>query len=233
MQLTRMHLNPRRRQTMRFQRDPQALHAAVASAFPPGEDEARTLWRLDVDGHETTLLILSSRVPSLEHLQEQAGWQNEQTWESRDYGQLLARLMKGQRYAFRLAANPVHTVTGEDGKKRRLAHVSAPHQLGWLGERADLIGVRFLDEVGEPQAFPSPDDTHPLPLPGVRISERKTLKFRRGSQQVTLAQARFEGGIEVHDVDQLRNTLVQGIGKAKAYGCGLMTLAPLRSGAET
>lgn len=229
MQLTRMHLNPRRRQTMRFQRDPQALHAAVVSAFPTDGDQARILWRLDRDGHEATLLIVSPRVPSLEHLQEQAGWQNEQTWESRDYNQLLARLTKGQRYAFRLVANPVHTVTGEDGKKRRLAHVSAPHQLGWLADRADQIGVRFLDDVGEPQSFPSDAEEHPLPLPGIRIGERKTLKFRRGNQQVTLAQARFEGGVEVHDVGQLRDALVRGIGRAKAYGCGLMTLAPLRS----
>lgn len=232
MMLTRMHLNPRRRQTLRFLTDPQALHAAVESAFPPGEPESRTLWRLDVDGHETKLLILSARRPSLEHLQEQAGWETEETWESRDYEQLLARLAKGQRYAFRLTANPVHTVTAEDGTKRRLAHVSVPHQLGWLATRAERLGVRFLDEHGELVAPVADAEEARSALTAVQVSDRKTLRFKRGGQRVTLAKARFEGALEVDDTTRLRDALVNGIGRGKAYGCGLMTLAPLRARPE-
>lgn len=41
----------------------------------------------------------------------------------------------------------------------------------------------------------------------------------------------FDGRLEVTDPAALRRTLTQGIGKAKAYGCGLITLAPL-TGAE-
>jgi CRISPR system Cascade subunit CasE len=36
----------------------------------------------------------------------------------------------------------------------------------------------------------------------------------------------FDGRLEVTDPDALRRTLTQGI-RAKAYGCGLITLAPL------
>lgn len=228
-QLTRMYLNPRRRQTVRFLRDPQAMHAAVESAFPPGSEDGRTLWRLDGDGAELKLLILSSRTPSLEHVQEQAGWGSERSWESRSYDPLLARLGKGQQYGFRLTGNPVHTVTAENGVKKRLAHVSVPYQLLWLAKRAEQIGVRFLDEARKPVAPPDGSAEPPGGLTNVRISHRETLKFRRDGQQVTIAQARFEGAFEVDDVELLRQALVGGIGRAKAYGCGLMTLAPLRS----
>lgn len=243
MFLTRMHLNPRRRQTVRFMRDPQALHAAVESAFPPPVDGAagsRTLWRLDAEGDRRQLLILSPREPSLEHLQEQAGWSTEQTWESRSYEPLLARLTRGQRYAFRLTANPVHTVTDDSGRKKLLAHVSARHQVRWLTERAERLGVRFLTETeatgvdgAQSRMDPSlgtaaaggPSDAE-LPLL-VQASFRETVRFRRGEQQVTLARARFDGMLEVADADLLKAALTGGIGRAKAYGCGLMTLAPL------
>lgn len=229
MHLTRMYLNPRRRQTIRFQRDPQAMHAAVESAFPSGAESGRTLWRLDTAGTEVKLLILSVRVPSLEHLQEQAGWETERTWESRSYEQLLSRLQKGQRYGFRLTGNPVHTVTSSSGAKQRLAHMSARYQLLWLAKKAERIGVRFLDEQGGIVPFPEPDAEPPAGLSSVLVSNREKLQFRRGEQRITIVRARFEGALEVENVDLLRAALMRGIGAAKAYGCGLMTLAPLRT----
>lgn len=244
MYLTRMYLNPRRRQTGRFLHDPQVMHAAVESAFPPRNTNenrrGRTLWRLDADASENKLklLILSTHEPSLEHIQEQAGWQTEQTWESRTYEQLLTRLTKGQRYGFRLTANPVNTKTDESGKKR-LAHVSTPYQLLWLAKKAEQIGVRFLDEQGVAAPIPTPappkDPAEVVPPEGfsaVRVTSREKLSFKRGQQRVTIARATFEGACEVANVDLLHHALTGGVGRAKAYGCGLLTLAPLGLGLE-
>jgi CRISPR system Cascade subunit CasE len=36
----------------------------------------------------------------------------------------------------------------------------------------------------------------------------------------------YEGRLRIDDVDKVRTVLTTGLGKAKAYGCGLMTLAP-------
>ncbi|WRS30798.1 type I-E CRISPR-associated protein Cas6/Cse3/CasE [Actinomycetaceae bacterium MB13-C1-2] len=217
MYLTRMYLNPRRRQTLRMSKDPQVLHAAVESAFPPTENRGRILWRLDESASQTALLIVSRDIPSLEHLQEQAGWETERTWDSREYDPLLTRLHKGQRYRFRLTANPTHIVTGPDGTKRRKAHVSERYQAEWLQERAESIGVKWIDS--------STEDESAAPL----VTKRETLRFKRGQNHVTLARVTFEGGLEVIDADALRSVLVEGIGRGKAYGCGLMTLAPARS----
>ncbi|MCE7081877.1 type I-E CRISPR-associated protein Cas6/Cse3/CasE [Streptomyces sp. ST2-7A] len=43
---------------------------------------------------------------------------------------------------------------------------------------------------------------------------------------VTMVTATFDGRLEVTDPDALRRTLTLGLGRGRAYGCGLMTLAP-------
>lgn len=214
MHLSRMYLNERLRQTKRLLANPQAMHAAVLAAFPPGRED-RVLWRIDRDGHRTALIVVSGSVPSFEHLQEQAGWRNEPSWETRDYDRLLDRLQRGQEYAFRLVANPAGIRSYDDGRKRRVVHRSVPHQRRWLLERAERIGVEFLPAGPEAE-------------PEILVSARSTLRFPRNDRTVTLGQARFEGALRIVEVDALRTALVEGIGRGKAYGNGLMTLASVR-----
>ena len=49
MYLSRMYLNPQRRQGRALLASPQKMHAAVLSSFPPipVENDERVLWRLD------------------------------------------------------------------------------------------------------------------------------------------------------------------------------------------
>lgn len=215
MYMSRMYLNPQRRQTRELLANPQKLHAAVLSSFPPPSsettDEGRVLWRVDQTRESVALYVVSPAVPSFEHLQEQAGWSQEQSWQSSDYTAMLNRIVKGQKYAFRLTANPVHTVT-EDGVRRRKAHLTPAHQLGWLTDREDQFGASFTGEAGEVTAITTK-------------SERRV--FRREKCNVTIQQVTFEGSLEVTDANKLREVLCNGIGKARGYGCGLLTLAPM------
>ena len=244
MFLSRMQLNPQRRGTRVLRANPQAMHAAVLSAFPP-RSESRPLWRLDEGDAQLDLLVLSEGRPSFEHLQEQAGWTAQCTWETRDYEPLLARLQTGQEYAFRLAANPTHLHTGDDGVKRRLAHSTVSRQAQWLFERESALGVRFLEPATEDLLWSSShegaagavrersDDAEAAEVTAtsrIRVSHRRTLNFDRKGSRVTIAQARFEGAVQVVDAERLRQVLVAGVGRAKGYGCGLLTLAPMRRG---
>lgn len=222
MYLSRMELNPARRGAQKLLANPQAMHAAVLAAFPHGT-ESRPLWRIDRDRDGVKLYVLSSGRPSFEHLQEQAGWSEQMTWESRDYAGLLARLQVGQQFAFRLTANPSHVVTDSEGRKRRFAHVTIEQQTRWLVERADTLGVRFLPATGTEAEDVKGADA------AVTVTERGTVRFPRGGQTVTLGTARFDGLLEVANVDALRRALLAGVGRGKAYGCGLLTLAPARS----
>ncbi|MGP5038960.1 type I-E CRISPR-associated protein Cas6/Cse3/CasE [Corynebacterium variabile] len=213
MYLSRMYLNPQRRHCRALLANPEMLHAAVLSSFPPGtdavSDNGRVLWSIDRSGDKTALWMLSPAVPSFEHLQEQAGWSQQQTWETRDYSGLIGQLMKGQQYAFRLVANPIHIVT-EGGMKKRRVHQKPEFQLQWLLDRQEAMGVKFLRE----------EDAVAATVTG---SER--LVFNRKGRNVTLVRVVYQGLLEVTDRDLLEQTLISGIGKGKAYGCGLLTLA--------
>ena len=44
---------------------------------------------------------------------------------------------------------------------------------------------------------------------------------------VRLSQAAFEGVLQVKDAELFRHALIQGIGRKKAYGFGMMTVIPI------
>lgn len=223
MYLSRIQLNPQRRDARRLLGSPQRLHAAVLASYPdpPTGDQggdARVLWRLDTEPDGRVLLyVVSPDRPDFAHLAEQAGWPSTERGTSKDYGPLLDRLANGQRWAFRLTANPTSYLAAKDGgRAKRVAHVSVMHQEKWLTERAEPAGFRIATvPVGE------------TPAPALTVTRRSVQQFdRRGSAKpVTLAVAQFDGLLEIVDADALRHVLVTGIGPAKAYGCGLLTLA--------
>jgi CRISPR associated protein len=45
--------------------------------------------------------------------------------------------------------------------------------------------------------------------------------------RIELLKVTFEGSRQVSDPDALRHILCNGVGRAKGYGCGLITLAPI------
>lgn len=223
MFLTRMLVNSRRRGAAKLLSSPQAMHATVQSGFPPGALKGaggRALWRIDRGAREEVALYLVSPIePDLSHLVEQAGWQSGEMWQTRDYRTLLDRLAPGQLWAFRLTANPVFSgyKQGTDwGDTKPLAHVTVKQQEKWLLDRAERAGFRVPD---------GPHDVAEL-----RVTDRSTLRFAKGGHRVVIAKATFEGVLEVVDGDTLSRALTTGIGRAKAYGCGLLTLAPLAIG---
>ncbi|NTW42464.1 MAG: type I-E CRISPR-associated protein Cas6/Cse3/CasE [Cellulomonadaceae bacterium] len=227
MYLSRIQLNPQRRDARRLLASPQRLHAAVLASYPEPPtgslgDAPRVLWRLDVEPDARTYLyVVSPDRPDFAHLAEQAGWPSTERGTSKEYGPLLDRLQPGQRWAFRLTANPTqYLVPEQGGRARRVAHVSVPHQEKWLTERAESVGFRIA-------ATTLAGSDGDLDAPILRVTRRTTHQFaRRGADKpVTLAVAQFDGVLEVTDADALRRALGTGIGPAKAYGCGLLTLA--------
>jgi len=212
--LTELHLNPRRRGAVRLLASPQRMHAAVLAGFPnpPGAATGRVLWRVDEHPHRTTLYVVSPSVPDLTHVVEEAGWPTTETWRSADYEPFLGRLRLGQQWAFRFCGNPVHKVkvSASEADTTVRAHVSERHQLAWFTERAARWGFGVEEDDG---AAP-------------RIIGRTTRRFRRGPETVTLAQATFGGRLTVTDREAFVDALRTGMGRGKAYGCGLMTLAP-------
>lgn len=236
--LTRMALNPATRSGRRIVFNRQAMHAAVMAAFSPeqhDEMDGRPLWRLDHDGHRHVLYVVSPVQPDLTHVVEQAGWAGE-SWSSTDYGPFLARLRTGQTWGFRLTANPVKNVSRPDGRGVVLPHVTPAQQLWWLTRRAEGWGFSLPLQDGSSYVAGDEPPGSGVETPPVLVSNREDERFGRkdggrGGSKVTLRLAQFDGLLQVTDAQRLREALVAGMGRAKAYGCGLMTLRPAAEGA--
>lgn len=227
MFLTHMPLNPQRRSTREMVGSPQRLHAAVLSGFLPGtSDQERILWRLDRnDQHHLDLYLVSKSRPSLDALAEQAGWSANPVWRTTNYDGFLSRLSEGQRWIFRLTANPIRNVRAESdasdngsrARGKRVPLVTVEDQTDWLVSRAPRLGF----DIAEGSAG----------TPNLALSQRRQLRFKKTGKQrqhVTLETVRFDGVLEVTDAETLRSALVSGVGSAKGYGCGLLTLAAER-----
>ncbi|WP_433464099.1 type I-E CRISPR-associated protein Cas6/Cse3/CasE [Spirillospora sp. CA-128828] len=226
MYLSRFRINTGRVGARKLLASPQTMHAAVMTSFAeaPAPDGPRVLWRLDRNsGADTHLCIVSPMRPDLTHLVEQAGWPTTARWETFDYAPFLKRLTKGDTWSFRLTANPVHNIRRKTGEPTKVtAHIGPTHQLGWLLKQEDKAGFKVAEKPPEKQLAPG-RDTHDLLIHG----HRQFGFTRKGnSGQVTLVAVTFDGRLEITDTDAFRATLTHGLGRAKAYGCGLMTLAP-------
>ncbi|GEE03856.1 type I-E CRISPR-associated protein Cas6/Cse3/CasE [Gordonia spumicola] len=222
MYMSRIALNRRRRGAMKLLGNRHAMHAAVMAAFAPGTatdtDDGRVLWRVDSHADDVELLIVSPSEPCLAHIVDQAGWTTTTPWATRDYEPFLASLRTGDEYVFRINANPTHRMSLPDGSKQIVGHVTDAYQREWFTERSRTNGFELVSSTVDGSA----DERTELV-----VRERDTAVFKRGGGKVTLVTASFEGRLRVTDVDQLRHALTHGIGRAKGYGCGLLTLLPV------
>ena len=234
MYLTCFRFNTARWEARRLLSSPQRMHAAVMSSFPqilPTTSPApRVLWRADRNtSAEVLLFVVSPDRPDLTHLVEQAGWpaaaaSGTPGWQTFHYTPFLEHLDKGGTWGFQLTANPVHSVRNADGvPTKRTAHLTARHQLRWLLQRQKTGGFKVLPKPRDKQLTDHSDEHQ------VIIADQRGMDFsKQGSRgRVTIKAVTYAGRLEVTDPDALRTILTSGLGKAKAYGCGLMTLAPL------
>ena len=207
MYLSRIELDTASRETARVLASPQLMHGAVEQSFQ-GERKRR-LWRVDWLDGKCFLLVLSEDRPDFTALAKQYGFPGtDPAWETKDYGKLLERISPDQPWRFRLKANPVRSVKENDapGRGKVTAHVTPEQQKQWLIKRAEDCGFSLCaDAFG--------------------VVHTQWLKFNKGDdREVTLRMATFEGVLTVTDPERFRDALLSGIGRAKAYGCGLMTV---------
>ena len=153
------------------------------------------------------LLILSEEKPSLKALEK---YGVDGSGETKSYNSFLASIQEGKKYRFRTTLNPV-VAKPIEGEKR--------------GKTVPLLTIenqsRFLLERAEKNGFS-------LNIEDFVIKERKfeTLK-KKGMKDTPIYQVSYEGILSVIDAEQFRKTLCDGIGKKKAYGCGLLTVIPV------
>jgi len=224
MYLSRLLLDPRSRTVHRGLADCQELHRTIMAAFPQitkPDDNARErfgiLHRLEVDhrSNRLTLYVQSREAPDWSNL-PRGYLQAEAAVKPVDPA--YRSLQTGAVLSFRLKANPSKRLNsariGPDGRSRLGARVELrreEEQIDWLrrkGEQGgfDLLGVRVLAQAKE--------------------QGRRQRQGGPGST-LTLAGVVFEGHLRITDTEKFyHHSLARGIGPGKAYGLGLLSLAP-------
>ncbi len=205
MYLSRILLDVSNRNTMRALASPSRFHGALDSCFCG--DRPKLLWRMDPLQNQQYLLLLSETKPDLTAFCEQFS-KNSNDWETRDYDGLLDRIETGSQWRFRLTANPTKSIPSGDRQTRGkvCAHITTAYQKQWLLERAEKHGFALAAENFE-------------------VTESRWRRFyKRENRFVTLLSVTYEGFLEVTDPDLFRNVMVNGVGRGKAYGMGLLTV---------
>ena len=205
MFMSRVKLDTMRQATRRAVSSPQILHAALERCF---FEHGRTLWRLDYYGGCLYMIAISKERPDFTSFTPQFCADGESV-EIKDYISFLSSLKEGQRLRFRFKGNPVHSVPEEKGLRGKVyAHVTSHHKNEWMLKKS--ISNGFLLTEGR-----------------FDMVETGQMRFFRESKPVILTYAIFEGELVISEIEVFLKALTQGIGRAKAYGCGLMTVGKI------
>ena len=213
--LSRLLLDPTDRRARRELGNIYELHRTVMSGFPKElPDEERVLFRVDEDRAGRLSLLVQSQVTP--HWQLPDGYLlPADPFGGPDNPAVKAvepALSAGQILNFRLLANPTikktrHDEQGERRNSNRVPLVHEAQQLEWLAAKAEQSGFRVL-HVDAGGGY-----------------ERKGWK-EKGRPPLTLYTVQFDGRLQITDAARFQWALANGIGPARAFGCGLLSLAP-------
>lgn len=187
-------------------RNPYEIHRALWRLFPEDAEVKRDyLFRVErASQQQAEILMQSSREPAERNVP------GTKLLGSRDYS---LNFQKGQRLRFLLLANPVKTIDDENGrlnakgniKKCRVPLIHEEEWRAWLERK--LAGAAKLETLIAEKRFP--------------LNFRKAKEKRVGKIQ----PVSFQGVLSIQDSFALYDLVVGGIGPAKAFGCGMLSLA--------
>lgn len=189
-------------------RNPYNLHRQLWRLFPGEERETRAngeqgrqgfLFRVEEQGagRSARMLVQSRRAPVRADGLILLGSREIQPMPS-----------AGQRLAFLLTANPVKTITDaqrdakpdKQAEKCRVPLIKEDEQRDWLARK--LANAATLECAA--------------------ILPHAPLYFRKGKRAGKLVTCTFEGVLRVDTPERLASLLENGVGPAKAFGCGLL-----------
>ncbi|GAA4889187.1 type I-E CRISPR-associated protein Cas6/Cse3/CasE [Saccharopolyspora cebuensis] len=217
--LVAITVNPRRRLCSGGKLDGHALHRELMRLAPDdlGErprHQAGLLYRAERADRDLRVLAQLTCEPRVHALADGFALQVQQ----RRLTPLLEALRPGARVHYRIDANATkrHGNQAPAHKRGKLANLH--------GAEADLWWLRKATEAGlhplQVRATPQSD------VLGPATRSRKIPTEDGESYSAVHGVTRFEGIGIVTDPDKLRHAVTTGIGRARTYGCGLLSLAP-------
>lgn len=206
--IARIALNPYSRDVQRDLRDATQMHRTVMRMVPDGLGEAARhraglLYRLDETDTAGTLLVQAA---VLDPARLPDGYGQAAV---KSLGPMFTALREGIGVRFRIVLNPSkreRLSLEEKGKRGRIVPLS--------GADADRWWVRRAAEAGLDLHVLTPTTLEPARPRG------------RDARRMRHSLLRYDGTATVTDPEAVRTAVVQGIGRGKPYGAGLLSLAP-------
>ncbi|MFJ1961798.1 type I-E CRISPR-associated protein Cas6/Cse3/CasE [Streptomyces massasporeus] len=210
--LTRLVLDPRHPAAKADLADIDSLHKTLMRLVPDHigptpRARAGLLFRAE-PGPDPVLLVQTADAPDLTALPTHYG-----TARTLDLTPLLNSLTSGRTMRYRITAAPTvarsagnptpHPVTGK--RRGKITHLTGDDAIAWWQRRAAAAGLEPVTVSGRPRPFPR-------------------TRITRSAPYFTLTQ--FDGLARITDTTHLTHALKNGIGRAKSYGAGLLSLAP-------
>jgi CRISPR system Cascade subunit CasE len=223
MFLHRIHLDPRCREARRDLSDPYQLHSTLCRAFSGADTkcpESEFLWRLEPETDPVgnpRILVQSRTIPDWTGIGVK-GWltRSDPAIDVKDRLKLDS-LKAGQRFRFRLRANPCVTRNGKRFGLLRLEDQETWAKRKGLQHGFSLPRLVSFDLSGLLQERID-----------VRISQEQMLRGSRHSGNTILVfSVLYDGILTVTEPDKFRDALQTGIGHGKAMGLGLLSAVPI------
>ncbi len=218
--LSQLTLNPMSRMVQRELNSPYQLHRTLMQGFTASRDRAKVLHRVDVGRHGELLLLVQSV--------ERPNWQPLLTAGQNGYllkpplkpKEVDINLPHGSRYQFRVVANP--TV-----KKRRWnEELGKRHNGKRNSNRVPLVREdkqhEWLCGQGEKGGFRPISVTITQPTHQIDYKKRRDVE---GKHRIKVFTVQYDGVLQITDAEKFNRAWREGIGPAKAFGCGLLSLA--------
>lgn len=202
MYLSKICLNPMKRDTAKALRNREYLHAAIEESVPG--IRPHILWRLEKD---YSILAISEQIPEFSRIQKQFGFESKAP-QTREYNSYIDSFSEGEYAHFIITVNPVINVSdGSKNGKDVPLNLRRTEKFPFSAE--DWMIRKFFENGVEIQSIC--DVNH------------ETVYFSKGGRSIPIFSVTYEGVLSVVDKKKFMTALGKGIGGKKTYGFGLLT----------
>lgn len=188
--------------------DPYQLHRKIWQLFPDKADDERSfLFRVESIGQKCEQHILLQSISQPQAVSEELIL-------LKGPKEVNLDIKSGNSYRFMLCANPTKKINDKDGKTENQGKIRVPliHDeeiVAWL--KRQLAGSAEVDSV--------------------ELVQKSVLHFyknKSGDKHIGKIQTvTFLGILTAEEPELLLSKMTKGIGPAKSFGCGLLTLAKI------
>jgi CRISPR system Cascade subunit CasE len=158
----------------------------------------------DKDSHK--ILMLSNRKPN-----------EPKQGELSKFIEITDSFLSHLHYRFEVVVNP----TKCDGKLRN--HPSKESKT----IKGKTIPLKTREEIASWFDSKAPQWGFSVKPEYLEVRDIEVKRFKKGENEITLAQAKIVGGLTVTDKEKFVQSFQNGIGRGRAFGCGLLQIVPI------